>query len=763
MLLKAPGAIGAMRLKNRVIMAPMGTNFGTAEGFATERDVRYYAERARGGVAMIVTEAMNVSAGARNHLNSLCVFDDAFIPGLSAVVRGIQAHGAFAVGQLNHRGQLLRRSVLGMEPVGPSAGVNPATGEPVRALGRDEIPAIARDFLASARRLGKAGYDAVEIHAANGYLFHQFFSPRFNRRYDEYGGSIENRMRFLLETVGLLRAELPALPVLVRVSATEFVDGGYSQDDAIALVRALERAGVVAIDLSGGSNETPALSRYCIQPPSFPRRCLEPFARPFTDAVRIPVILAGRIISPEDAEGVLAAGSADFISLGRALLADPHWCLKAFGEVDAPIRPCIACNVCLERLTLEQEVSCVQNPLMGTRFEALEWLEPQHRCQSPSPGPTAMPDHADAFPRRRVLVIGAGVSGAEAARTAAGLGHDVEIWEQADKAGGQMPLALAAPDKAEVAGVWTYRTEALERLGVPIRLSTAVTAAAIRRHAPDVVFIATGARPRDVPGLLDVGVPILQAWEVLAAPERFVPATPEHLGPTSSEQLGQLDSVTIIGGGIVGLETADLLAARGCRVTIIEMGASVATAMARNNRFEVLARLTAAGARVLTHAAVASVRDGRLVIRRTREPRASQAGAGLSISTGAPSRGGPAFLNVDRPGEDEELRGQDLEIDPGDAIVLAVGPEPNRDVVPEVEAAGVPYVLVGDCNRPGDFLTAIADASLAALALSTTVSTTPSPTPSAPLSTTLSTMPSETPSTTLSTAVPTHTAVDLPV
>src|SRR6185295_12828904 len=167
----------------------------------------------------------------------------------------------------------------------------------------------------------------------------------FNRREDEYGGELANRMRLLVETVSLIRAELPEFPVMVRLSATEFADGGYSDEELILLARTLERDGVVAIDLSGGSNESPELSRFCIQPPSFPRRCLEPYARRLKDALPIPVIMAGRIITPEDAEAVLQAGSADFISLGRALLADPHWCVKAFGEVAAPVRVCISCNI----------------------------------------------------------------------------------------------------------------------------------------------------------------------------------------------------------------------------------------------------------------------------------------------------------------------------------------------------------------------------------------------------------------------------------
>jgi dimethylglycine catabolism A len=649
-LLATPGRIGPLRLKNRVIMAPMGTNYGTTDGFSTERDRLYYAERAKGGVAMIVTEAMNISAGARNHNNSLCIFHDRFIPGLASVVEAIKANGALAVAQLNHRGQLLRRSVLGMEPVGPMDGVHPATGEPVRALRIDEIRAIQRDFLESARRLWRAGYDAVELHAANGYLFHQFFTRRFNRRDDAYGGSIENRMRLLLETVELIRGELPELPLFVRISATEYVEHGYSQDEIIVLCQALEQAGVVALDLSGGSNESPQLSRYCIQPPSLPRRCLEPFARPLKGAVRIPVIMAGRIITPEDAEGVLAAGSADFISLGRALIADPHWTVKAFGEVNAPIRPCISCNVCFERLTLERDVACVQNPMVGTEFEALFRLEPQLSNKT-----LALAE------RRRVLVLGAGVAGIEAARMARGLGHDVEIWEKAAQAGGQVPLAIASPDKEDVAGVWTYRINALAELGVAVRTGMSADAESIRAFSPDFVIVATGARPR--PLALDLRVPILQAWDVIGDPTLL------PIGAT----------VTIVGGGMVGIETADLLTARGCRVTVLEMRDTLAPEMARNNRYEILERLAA-------HDVV------------------------LRMGTTIRGTSGDCLLLSSVDGEHR--------FEPGDAVVLAIGPEPERGPLQAVVASGSHYALVGDCNRPGDFMTAIRDASMVAQALS---------------------------------------------
>ncbi|MBO0765927.1 MAG: FAD-dependent oxidoreductase, partial [Hyphomicrobiaceae bacterium] len=413
--------------------------------------------------------------------------------------------------------------------------------------------------------------------------------------------------------------------------------------------QALEEAGVVALDLSGGSNESPQLSRYCIQPPSLPRRCLEPFARPLKDAVGIPVIIAGRIVSPEDAEGVLEAGSADFISLGRALIADPHWTLKALGEVSAPIRPCISCNVCFERLTLERDVACVQNPMVGTEFEELLRLEPQLAGQSPARGQ-----------RRRVLVIGAGVAGLEAARMAGGLGHIVEVWEKESQAGGQVPLAVAAPDKEDVAGVFTYRAQALSQLDVRARMGVVPNAGAIRAFAPDLVIVATGARPRRL--ALDLPIPVVQAWDVVRD------AT---LLPAGA-------AVTIVGGGMVGIEAADLLAAHGCRVTVIETRDTLAPEMARNNRLEILERLKRQGVVLHTSTTIRGTAGGRLRL-------ASSAG--------------------------------ESEFAPGDAVVLAIGPEPERSVLAEVEASGAPFVLVGDCNRPGDFMTAIRDASMVGQAL----------------------------------------------
>lgn len=646
-LIRQPGMLGPLKLKNRITLAPLGTNFSTSDGLITERDKAYYAERAKGGVSMIMTSAMGVNGRARSHRFTPVCYHDRFIPGLASLVDAIKAHDCHVFGQLNHHGALLHEP--GAVAVGPSDWINPKTGDPVRPMTREEIVDVQKDFASAARRLWVAGYDGVEIHAANGYLFQQFFTPRINRRTDEYGGTVENRMRFLVETVARMQDAAPGLLVMVRFSVTEFHAEGYTPEDAIALARGLEKAGVVALDLSGGSNETPQLSKYCIQTPSFPRGCLAPLARPIREAVRIPVFVAGRIVEPADAEAVLASGSADFISLGRALYADPHWCLKAFGEVDAPIRQCIACNVCHDRLSAERDVTCVQNPLMGTAFETLPLAEPQLQPPVPPSGP------------RRVLVLGAGVSGVEAARVAASLGHSVEVWERADRPGGQIVLATAAPDKKEVEAAWQYPWQQARALGVPVKTGVAADAAMIRAFRPDLVVLATGALPRPAPfdlSALDPSIPVLQAWDVLGDPGRL---------PAGGQ-------VTIVGGGTVGMETADLLAARGVRVAVVEPKAILGEGMSKSNRTEVADRLRSRGVVVKLKTGVAGV-EGRLLVLR-----------------------GP-----DGTSPRHEI---------GDALVLAVGAMPNLGMAPVLEEAGVPWIAIGDCSAPGDFMSCLRDARM---------------------------------------------------
>ena len=637
-------------------MAPMGTNYSTTDGLSTQRDHAYYAERAIGGVAMIMTEAMVVTEQARPHNNSLCCFHDRFIPGLATLVEGIKEHDCHVFAQLNHRGGLLRRSVLNMEPVGPSPWVNPNTGDAVRALTSLEIHEIQKLFVSAAKRLKIAGYDGVEIHAANGYLFQQFFTQRINKRTDQYGGSFDNRARLLLETIDRIRCEIPDFNLIVRLSASEFVRDGYSNDELIELAKVLEKSGVDAIDLSGGSNESPQLSKYCIQPPSFARGCLAPLAKPIKEALKIPVLVAGRIVEPADAESVIESGSADFVSIGRALYADPHWCLKAFGRIKAPIRKCIACNVCFERLTLEKDVACVQNPMVGTQFEALPFAEP-----------FLFPSYVKN--PKKVLVIGAGVAGLEVARVAKGLGHRVEIWERSSLPGGQLKYAVAAPDKEEVRAVWDYRWQEIEMLNVPIRTNFEPSLERMMEYAPDRVIIATGAIKQKLP--IDVSkvhkqIIVLHAWDAF----------------DQVEQIPANSTVTIIGGGMVGMELADLLRLKNCHIQILEIQANVANGMARNNKFELIERLQESGAKILTQCQIQAIENKEIVY--------------------------------------QDLDGVIKTLEIGSTLIFATGPKPNLEVLDVVKASQIPYELIGDCARPGDFLTAIRDGWMVALGLDRT-------------------------------------------
>ena len=648
MLLQQPGMLGPIKLKNRVTMAPLGTNFSTSDGLITERDKAYYAERAKGGVAMIMTSAMGITGRARAHRFTPVCYHDRFIPGLASLVETIKAYDCVVFGQLNHHGALLHEP--GMDPVGPSDWINPKTGDAVRPMTVAEIVDVQKNFATAARRLWIAGYDGVEIHAANGYLFQQFFTPRINKRTDAYGGSVENRMRFLIETVKRIKDAAPDLHLMVRFSVSEFTADGYSEADAIALAKNLELAGVVALDLSGGSNETPQLSKFCIQTPSFPRACLAPYAKRIKDAVSIPVIVAGRIVEPADAEGVLASGSADFISLGRALYVDPHWCLKAFGQIKAPVRPCIACNVCHDRLSAEKDVSCVQNPMMGTAFESLELAEPQ-----------LFPRLTANAKRSRVLVLGAGVSGVEAARVAAGRGHQVEIWEKTARVGGQIHLATSAPDKKEVAGAWTYPYQEVTELKVPIRTETVATVGSIKAFDPDIVVLATGAVPK-APSfdITAVGnqTTVLQAWDVLLDPLLI----PERV------------QLTIVGGGTVGLEVADLLSQRGCDITLVEPRASLAEGMSKSNRMEVIDRIRAAKVNILLKTEAVAATSGKLTLRNS--------------------------------------SGEENSHSIGSFLIFALGAQPNLEMVAVLEQAEVAYIAIGDCYQPGDFMSCLRDARM---------------------------------------------------
>ncbi len=397
-------------IPNRILMAAMGNNLSGADGIVTSRARAYYLERARGGVGMIITEAVAVNLTGRHRAGSLCLFDSSHEDGMRRLVEDIHQAGSKVAVQLNHAGRLVDPKVSGGRVVGPSEIPAPLGKTLPSPLTVKEIQETISDFARAAQRAVVLGFDAVEIHGAHGYLIHQFFSPRSNQRADPYGGSLKGRMRFPLEIVKSVRESVGNhLPLIFRISAQEYEAGGYSLAQAISLGKALRDAGVDILHVSAGTTERPKSSLYTIQPQALPEGCLIQFAERFRKEVGPPVIGVGRIASPEFAEQLLLENRVDLVASGRGLLADPHWPNKAAGKTEGPIRQCLACNRCVETITNQNPIICCVNPLTGNenRFPLKKTKRPQ-----------------------KIALVGAGPAGLEAACTAASLGHRVLLYEK---------------------------------------------------------------------------------------------------------------------------------------------------------------------------------------------------------------------------------------------------------------------------------------------------------------------------------------------
>jgi 2,4-dienoyl-CoA reductase-like NADH-dependent reductase (Old Yellow Enzyme family)/thioredoxin reductase len=632
----APGRMGSLTLRNRVLMAPMEKNLALPTGAVSQRYVDYCEARAAGGAALILLESMYVHPAGRNHRYQLGIHDDALIPGYRRLVEACHRHGARVGAELQFAGRETSSSVTGSQPVAPSAVPCAvlAGGETPRVLALDEIPAIVGAFAAAARRAVAAGFDALEIHGAHGYLIGQFLSPYANRRHDAYGGDFERRLRFPLEVITAVREAVgPGVPLLYRVSADEHVPGGLTLEDACRIAPRLEAAGIDALDVSAGIYESAV---WIAQPMEMARGCLAPLAREIRKRVRIPVSVAGRINDPAVAERLLEAGDADFVTMGRALHADPDLPRKARERREDEICWCVACLTCSDLLGQDQPVLCLAN----TRTAR----EREH-----APRPTARP--------QRVLVAGAGPAGLEAARVLALRGHAVTVLERAAEPGGQVLLSRLVPGREELAGLIAYLAGAAARAGVELRLGVEATVDLIVTEAPDAVVLATGARPGvpPIPGILDS--PAVDPFEVIRRPA------------------GRPRRALVIGGGVLGVGVAHVLAERGVEVALAEAGSELATELGLRPRWRYVADL---GAR----------------------PNVS-VWRGTTVEALAGDR-----ARLCRDGEAHELAGLDLVV-------------PTRPLVPACELAealaalpqGPPAFLIGDCARPRTAFEAMQEAA----------------------------------------------------
>jgi 2,4-dienoyl-CoA reductase-like NADH-dependent reductase (Old Yellow Enzyme family)/thioredoxin reductase len=514
----------------------MNTNFAEADGSVSEQFTRYYVERGKGGAGLIIISSAYIDAAARKRAGALLLDDDRFIPKLRAFTSAIHATGAKVFQQLNHNGRLLTSSkdlktaVTG-GAVGPSPVPHLVTGEVPKVLTGEEIRNLVEKFGQAARRAKEAGFDGVELHGTHGYLINQFFSLYSNRRTDKYGGSLENRLRFPLEVYRRTR-ELTGDDFLIsfRFNAREFALIETPIEDVIALCQRLEEEGVDLLDMSVGNSETPAMLLKFVPMGSVPPGCYADLAAVIKKKIKVPLIVVGRIDTPEVAEEILRQGKADLVATGRELIADPYWPEKAFRGEKGRIRRCIACNQgCIEQLVQERKVTCLYNPEVGREGE-----------------------FRSAQKRKRIWVIGGGPGGMEAALVAASRGHEVELFEREKELGGQVALAATPPGKQEFFFLRDFMTDELKRLNVAIHLNEEVTAAKVLKAGPDVVILATGSVPM-IPEISGV-----QQKNVMTAREAL-----------RSEEVGK--TAVVAGAGLVGVETALFLSQKGKTVTLIEM------------------------------------------------------------------------------------------------------------------------------------------------------------------------------------------------
>ncbi|MFC2022025.1 FAD-dependent oxidoreductase [Chloroflexota bacterium] len=550
-----PIMIGGLELKNRVVMAPMKDRLATDEGFVTPRLIDYYVERAKGEVALLITGITHVHPSAKQ-FSDLAIYDDKFIPGLRELVTAVHQNGAKIAPQLYHPGRRTRPLASDGPILAPSAIPESPVWETPREITKEEIKEVITSFAEATARAAEAGFDAIELHGAHHYLLLQFFSPLANQRQDEYGGSLENRMRFGLELVAAVRAKVgPSFPMLYRLGAWEEKEGGVTIDQAKVFAQRLEAAGINCLNISVGS-----IGIIPVPPMSMPRGTFVPLAHEIKKVVKVPVIGVGRINNPFLAESIIREGKADLVCLGRPLLSDPHFMRKYLDGHPEDIRTCLACGTCtglrlrLETPTYRFPLKCIYNPELCNERALAVSLAPV---------------------RKKVLVVGGGPAGMEAARVAALRGHQVILCEKGEKLGGQIRLAAVPPYRNELAEMITFYSTQLTKLRVEVRLSTEVTSELAKDINPEVIIVANGSHfivPR-VKGI--EGDIVRTAADIL------------------SERLRPKGKVVVIGSGQYALETAEYLAWHNCQVNVMagSSEASIATDLSIYTRRLLLERL----------------------------------------------------------------------------------------------------------------------------------------------------------------------------
>ena len=650
-----PIHIGRVELRNRIGMAPMSV-FGlvSADGCFTQRAIDYYVARARGGAGLIVTGYSEIENDVEVSLPGVVqnpsLNQPRFIATAAELTERVHAYGTRIFLQIT-----LGLGRVGFEPwiSGTPIAPSPVPGfwhpeETCRAVSVEEIASLVRSAGEAARVARNAGFDGVEVHALHeGYLLDQFAMALFNRRTDRYGGDQEGRLAFAVEVLDEIKDKAGRdFPVIMRYSVKSFIkdwnegalpgeafaEKGRDVDEALAVARILEDAGYDALDADCGSYE----GYYWAHPPGYQEHgCYLPYVAPLKDAVGIPVLVAGRMDVPDLADRAVSDGLADVVMLGRGLLADPEWPRKVRAGREQDIRPCLGCHDgCLGRQDLCRPMSCAVNPACGR--------EAEYELR-----PAAAP--------RRVLVVGGGMAGLEAARVAALRGHRVRLLEKTDELGGHVVEGSVPAFKRDERRLVAWYERQLAEAGVEVVLGREASPGSPEDEVPDVVVLATGSRAK-MPG-----IPGIDSRHVVTAGDVLL--DPGKAG----------DAVVVIGGGLVGCEVALWLARQGRTVTVVEVLDELMSAVEvpHPNRLMLNDLLAAEGVAVRTGTSVTAIAD--------------------------------AGARVAGPGGGEDLLA-------ADTVVVATGYEPVRDGHEAWSAAAPEVLVIGDAAEPRNIMAAIWDA-----------------------------------------------------